>query len=82
MQRGSARRKLALTRRCQAAFSAPFKSSRATTARNSAARNSAATATVNQESKKSFIRYGSDACWIRTTTTKYKYKFDDRNITI
>ena len=77
MQRGSARRELALTRRCQAAFNAPFKSSRATTARNSAA-----TATVNQESKKSFIRYGSDACWIRTTTIKYNYKFDDRNITI
>jgi len=27
---------------------------------------------------KSFIRYGSNACWIHTVTMKYKYKLDNK----
>ena len=28
--------------------------------------------------KKSFVRYGGNACWIHTITMKYKYKLDTR----
>ena len=27
---------------------------------------------------KSFIRYGSNACWIHTITIKYEYKLDSK----
>jgi len=30
--------------------------------------------------QKSFIRYGSNAGWTRTITTKYKYRLDNKNI--
>jgi len=35
-----------------------------------------------KKKSKSFIRYGSNACWIHTVTIKYKYKLDNKNIKI
>ena len=29
---------------------------------------------------KSFIRYGSNACWIHIITIKYKHRLDNKNI--
>ena len=31
---------------------------------------------------KSFIRYGSNACWIHIITIKYKHRLDNKNIKI
>jgi len=33
-----------------------------------------------QRIKKSFIPYGSNACWIHTITIKYKYELDNKNV--
>jgi len=35
---------------------------------------------TSKSNSKSFIRYGSNACWIHTITLKYKYKLDNKNI--
>jgi len=37
--------------------------------------------TNSKKSKsKSFIRYGSNACWIHAIAIKYKYKLDNKNV--
>jgi len=38
------------------------------------------TALHHQKKSKSFIRYGSNACWIHTITIKHKYKLDNKDI--
>jgi len=34
----------------------------------------------HQKKSKSFIQYGSNACWIHTITIKHKYKLDNKDI--
>ena len=37
---------------------------------------------LKKSKPKSFIQYGSNACWIHTITLKYEYKLDNENIKI